>query len=166
MVSHFLMIPSGSEHPGDTHGDDARKRGKTALAEGDRFGDCTIVRPLGSGGLEDLIHHLVCVSHVGRSPDIERRVANAVDDADGLGRKHPPCKCRCQRGSKQNKAQPLNLQHSYASYFENADLSTSCRLAAARSVSFSVREISSFSGASSCALRTYSSDFSRRFVLR
>jgi len=51
MVSYFPMIPSGSEHPGDTHGDDARKRGKPALAEGDRFGDCTIVRPLGSGGM-------------------------------------------------------------------------------------------------------------------
>ena len=42
MVSYFPMIPSGSEHPGDTHGDDARKRGKPARAEGDRFGDCTI----------------------------------------------------------------------------------------------------------------------------
>ena len=51
MVSYFPMIPSGSEHPGDTHGDEARKRGKLALAEGDRFGDCTIVRPLGSGGM-------------------------------------------------------------------------------------------------------------------
>ena len=51
MVSYFPMIPSGSEHPGDTHGDDTRKRGKPALAEGDKFGDCTIVRPLGSGGM-------------------------------------------------------------------------------------------------------------------
>ena len=48
----------------------------------------------------------------------------------------------------------------------NADLSAAFLLSTARSVSFSVRDISSFSGASSCAFLTYSSDLSRRFVLR
>ena len=54
----------------------------------------------------------------------------------------------------------------WSRYLENADLSAAFLLSTARSVSFKVRDISSFSGASSCAFLTYSSDLSRRFVLR
>ena len=51
MVSYALMDRPTSGTPGETHGDEPRKHGKQVLAEGDKFGDCTIVRPLGTGGM-------------------------------------------------------------------------------------------------------------------
>ena len=45
------MNQSESGQPGETRGDSMRRRGGLALAEGAKFGDCTIVRPLGAGAM-------------------------------------------------------------------------------------------------------------------
>ena len=73
----FQMDQSAAGQPGETHGDETRKHGKQVLAEGDRFGDCTIVRPLGTGGMgqvylaksADGINYALKVLH----PDLEHR---------------------------------------------------------------------------------------------